>query len=53
MIITPINERGELVEVQDFMKITDRFGGIYGIYYNVVKKKAEEVNMVTGWTWKH
>ena len=35
----------ELGEVQDCMKITNRFRGIYRIYPNLIKGKLEDVNM--------
>lgn len=41
----------EPVEVQDFGKITNHFGGIFGIYLDLIKK-IERCQHVTGWNWK-
>ena len=41
------------VEVQQFRKTIDRFGGIYGIYLKLMKEELERCEHVTSWTWKH
>ena len=43
----PVEFEKELVEVQDSKrnKIADHLRGIYGIYPNLMKGKAEDVNM--------
>jgi hypothetical protein len=35
----------ELVEVQDFRKVTDRFRGINGIYLYFITKNRKDANM--------
>ena len=42
----------EPVEVQDYMKFTERFRGVYGMYFGLIKNKQKSQH-VTGWTWKH
>lgn len=40
------------VEVQDVWKITDRYRGIYGVYFKLIKEKNERSQHPTSWTWK-
>ena len=42
----------QLVEVQEIRKLIDRFRGIHGIYFKLLKT-TERSRHVTGWTWKH
>ena len=36
-------------EVQDFMKITHHFRGIYGRYPHSIKEEPKDVNMMLNW----
>ena len=36
---------GEHVEIQDFMKVTNQFRGIYGVYLKLLKNRLEDHNM--------
>ena len=41
----PAEFEKQVVQVQDYMKITNHFEGIYRIYPNFIKEKPEDVNM--------
>ena len=41
----PVEIEKQLVEVQDFRKMADRFGGIYILSSNLIKNKPSDVNM--------
>ena len=41
----PIEFKKQAVEVQDCMKITDHFRGIYRLYPNLMKENPKDVNM--------